>query len=104
MKVMALKLIGGEEIIGHEVLIDDIFVNILQPVVMQHVRHPSTSEMIQGFGDWPGLAEPSCEPRRIRLSAVAVMPLPAHEELARQYISNVTGLDLPQATTKILLG
>lgn len=104
MNVVTLKLVGGEEILGQLSHIDDEFVHIIQPVVMQRIQNPTTGEIIQGFGDWPGLAQPSDEPRRIRLTAVAVMPLPAHEELARQYTANVTGLDLPPVTPKILLG
>lgn len=104
MDVVTLKLVGGEEILGQLSHINDEFVHMIQPVVMQRVQHPGTGEVIQGFGDWPALAQPSDTPRRIRLTAIAVMPLPAHEELARQYTSNVTGLELPPATPKILLG
>ena len=103
MEVVTLKLVGGEEVLGQFSHINDEFVHIIQPVVMQRVQHPSTGEIVQGFGDWPGLAQPSDEPRRIRLTAIAVLPLPAHEELTRQYIANVTGLQLPPATPKILL-
>jgi hypothetical protein len=31
------------------------------------------------------------------------MPLSAHEELERQFVANVTGLDLPPVQPKILL-
>jgi hypothetical protein len=73
-------------------------------MVFQTVRHPETGQPIHGFGEWPALANPKDQDRiRIPIASVLCMPLTPHEEVERNYISNITGLELPPAQPKILL-
>jgi len=102
MKVFAVKTIAGEEIIGNDIFISDGVVTMKDTVVLRGVQDPKTGEVIAGFGDWPavGLVGQSY---RIPLTALVLMPYQVHEDLERQYISNVTGMTLPPVTPKILL-
>lgn len=106
MNVCTFPLIGGQELVVDLVHIDDRFIYVMTPMVFQIVRHPQTGEPMQGFGEWPALVDPKHDMNtqiRIPVSSVLAMPLKAHEEVERSYISNVTGLDLPPATPKILI-
>lgn len=102
MNVKTFKIIGGEELIADVDTIDDTFIHAASVVVLQLVQHPETGKTIQAFGDWPALAKPG-QTIRIPVASLLTMPASAHEELERQYIANVTGLELPPVTPKILL-
>jgi hypothetical protein len=103
MKVFAVKTIAGEEIIGNDLHMHDDVVTMKDTVVLRGVQDPKTGEVIAGFGDWPavGLLGQSY---RIPISALVLLPYAVHEDLERQYISNVTGMELPPVAPKILLG
>lgn len=102
MDVKTFKVIGGEEIVCNVMVETSNFVIATDVVVLQVVRDPKTGEQMQAFGNWPALAKLGQE-IKIPVSALLTFPVEAHEELARQYISNVTGLELPPVTPKILL-
>lgn len=102
MNVQTLKLLNGEEIVGDLLHVGDDFIQLTNAVVLQHMIHPETGKQVRVFGDWPALAEPG-QTIRIPVTAVMVMPLDAHEELVRQFTMNITGLELPPTTPKILL-
>ena len=104
MEVQAIKTIAGEEIIGSDVFVDETHgvLCMTNTVVLRGVQHPQTGEVIAGFGDWPAVGALG-QTYTVRLSAILLMPYEINEDLKRQYISNVTGLELPPATPKILL-
>ena len=104
MNVLTFKVIGGEELVANVIHIGDDFIQATDVVVLQMMQHPESGKPVQAFGDWPALAKRDTgEPLRIPVSALLTMPTEAHEELTRHYISNVTGLELPPVTPKILL-
>lgn len=106
MNVHTFPLIGGQELVVDLIYVDKRFIVVSNPMVFQVVRHPETGQPMQGFGEWPALADPKSDQNtqiQIPISSVLAMPLKAHEEVERSYISNVTGLDLPPATPKILI-
>lgn len=105
MDVRTFPLVSGQELVVDLIHIDDRFIHVSTPMVFQTVRHPETGQPIHGFGEWPALADPKQEDTRIRIpiASVLCMPLKPHEEVERNYISNITGLELPPATPKILL-
>jgi hypothetical protein len=106
MNVHTFPLVSGQELIVDLVHIDDRFIHVATPMVFQTVRHPETGQAIHGFGEWPALADPKAEGNesiRIPIASVLCMPLVPHEEVVRNYISNITGLELPPAQPKILL-
>lgn len=102
MNVLTFKVIGGEELVANVSHVGSDFITAEDVVVLQMMQHPETGKPVQAFGDWPALAKRGQE-MRIPVSALLSMPVEAHEELARHYISNVTGLELPPVTPKILL-
>ena len=102
MQVLAVKTIAGEEIIGNDVHVYDDVVTMKDTVVLRGVQDPKTGEVIAGFGDWPAVGLIG-QVYRIPTSALVLMPYTIHEDLERQYISNVTGMMLPPAASKILL-
>lgn len=102
MEVFAIKTIAGEEVIGHSVVVTDNHVNMKDTVVLRGVQNPKTGEVIPGFGDWPAVGVLG-QTYSIPLTALVLEPYKVHEDLERQYISNVTGMELPPVTPKILL-
>lgn len=103
MEVLAIKTIAGEEIIGNNVrVVDNDWVFMKDTVVLRGVQDPKTGDVIAGFGDWPAVGRIGQE-YRIPVSSIVLMPYLIHEDLERQYISNVTGMALPPITPKILL-
>jgi hypothetical protein len=100
--VRTLKLIGGDEILGQLSHVDSDHVHLENVVIMQRVQHPETGQVVQGFGDYPALAKPG-QKIRIPHTAILVMPCETHEQLEREYLKNVTGMELPAVTPKILL-
>ena len=102
MEVRTVKLLNGDEVIGDLKGIFDGFLHFDNLVVLQMMQHPETGKVMRAFGDYPALAAPG-QTVRIPVTSVLSMPLNAHEELERQFIANVTGLDLPPAQPKILL-
>lgn len=102
MDVKTFKVVGGEELVCNIVVEHDRYIIAADVVVLQVVQNPATGEQVRAFGNWPALAKIGQE-IKIPLSALLTFPVEAHEELERQYISNVTGLELPPATPKILL-
>lgn len=103
MQVLAVKTIAGEEIIGNDVHVNGDIVTMKDTVVLRGVQDPKTGEVIAGFGDWPAVAAIG-QALRIPVSALVLLPYSVHEDLERQYISNVTGMTLPPVTPKIILG
>jgi len=105
MDVRTFPLVSGQELVVDLIHIDDKFIHVATPMVFQTVRHPETGQPIHGFGEWPALADPKQDQDRVRIpiASVLCMPLKAHEEVERNYISNITGLELPPAQPKILL-
>ena len=105
MDVRTFPLVSGQELVVDLSHIDDRFIHVATPMVFQTVRHPETGQPVHGFGEWPALANPEQDDLvRIPIASVLAMPLKAHEEVERNYISNITGLELPPAQPKILLG
>ena len=102
MEVLAIKTITGEEVIGHTVHVTSEHVTMKDTVVLRGVQDPKTGEVIAGFGDWPAVGLVG-QMYRIPLTALVLLPYSVHEDLERQYISNVTGMELPPVTPKILL-
>lgn len=102
MEVFAIKTIAGEEIIGHDVHINDEFIHMTDTVVLRGVQHPETGQVIPGFGDWPALGIVG-QQYRIPRSSIVLMPYKINEDLERQYVSNVTGMTLPPVTPQIIL-
>lgn len=103
MNVKVFKLINGEEIIANVMSIGTDRITVQNPCVLQMVQHPETKQPIQAFADWPALARHE-QDVQIPITALTAFPLDAHEELERNYVSNITGLELPPVTPKILLG
>lgn len=102
MQVLAIKTIAGEEIIGNDVNVIDGYVIMKDTVVLRGVQDPKTGEVIAGFGDWPAVGLVG-QAYRLPVTALVLMPYSVHEDLERQYISNVTGMVLPPVAPKILL-
>jgi hypothetical protein len=104
MDVRTIPLATGQELVVDLVFIDESFIHVNTPMVFQVLTHPQTGETKQGFGEWPALRNPEEERVRIPVSSVLAMPMKTHEEVERSYVANITGLALPPATPKILLG
>lgn len=102
MNVQTFKLVNGEEVVADVSHVGSDFIHADHAVVLSNMKHPESGQIIRGFGDWPALAEPG-QSLRIPITAIMVMPVAAHEDLVRHFISAVTGLELPPATPKILL-
>lgn len=102
MDVKTVKLINGEEVIGNLIRVGGDTITFENTVTVQVVKHPETGEIQRGFADWPALAKFE-QTVRIPLTAVSTMPLEIHEDLEREYVSAITGMQLPPATPKILL-
>lgn len=104
MNVHTFPLVSGQELVVDLIHIGNHFVHVATPMVFQTVRHPETGQPVHGFGEWPALASTE-QPDQIRIpiASILCMPLVPHEEIVRNYISNITGLELPPATPKILL-
>jgi hypothetical protein len=103
MNIKTFKLINGEELIADIKSLDTTHIHAENVVVLQVMAHPETGRPIQSFCNWPALAKQD-QVMIIPLTAVMSYPADVHEELERQYLSSVTGLELPPATPKILLG
>ncbi len=103
MQVLAVKTIAGEEIIGNDIHVIEGYVTMKDTVVLRGVQDPKTGEVIAGFGDWPAVGALG-QTYRIPMTAIVLMPYSIHEDLERQYIANVTGMELPPVTPKIILG
>lgn len=104
MNVYTLPLCTGQELVVDLTHIDDVFINVKTPMVFQVIQDPQTGKPTQAFGEWPALALSDPEQVvRIPISSVLAMPLKAHEQIERNYVSNLTGLELPPAQPKILL-
>lgn len=103
MNIKTFKLINGEELIADINNISDTAIHAENVVVLQVVQHPETGCPMQSFCNWPMLAREK-EIISIPLTCVMSMPVHVHEELERQYLASVTGLELPPVTPKILLG
>lgn len=102
MNVRTIKLATGDELIFSLIEVGTDVIVAEDVVILQHIQDPATGKSMMGFGDYPAIAKPK-QRQEIRLSAVMIMPLEAHEELERQYLANVTGLELPPAQKKIIL-
>lgn len=102
MEVRAVKTIAGEEIIGNSVQIIEDRVLMRDTVVLRGVQHPQTGEVIPGFGDWPAVGAVD-QVYHIPISALVLMPYMVHEDLERQYISSISGLELPPVQPQILM-
>ena len=102
MQVLAVKTIAGEEIIGNDVHAADGVITMKDTVVLRGVQDPKTGEVIAGFGDWPAVGLIG-QVYRIPVTALVLLPYVIHEDLERQYVSNVTGMMLPHVAPKILL-
>lgn len=103
MNVQTFKTLNGDEIVADVSSISNGVITAENVVVMQMMQHPQSGEMMRAFGDWPALAAPG-QTLQIPLTALLVYPCAPHEEITRQYTANVTGLDLPPVTPKIILG
>jgi hypothetical protein len=103
MSVMTFVLVTGQEIVADVDHVGDDFVHARDPLVFQQGRDPETGRIVNGFAEWPALAERS-QTIRVPISGILSMPAEAHEEIKRNYIANTTGLALPSANPKILLG
>ncbi len=101
MKVSTIKMINGEEIVGEMNVVNDT-IQIKNAVVLRQMQDPASGKVVNAFGDWPALAAPD-QVVVVPVTAVCTLPLGVHEELERQYIGSITGLELPPATPKILL-
>lgn len=104
MDVRTLPLTSGQELVFELLTVTNGFIEVKNPMVFQTVRNPQTGEPMHGFGEWPALRAQGDDVLQIPVTAVMLMPVKAHEEVERNYIANVTGLELPPATPKILLG
>ena len=103
MNIKTIKTINGDELVLDLKGIVDGCVVADTVLIMQMMQDPKTGNVVPAFGDWPALAKPG-QTLRIPVTAILSMPVDAHEEVARQYTSNVTGLQLPPAAPKILMG
>lgn len=108
MNVKIIKLITGEELIldlhGRQncSILDGAVLAATSVHAIQLARDPSNGQLVRQFVEWPMMATPG-QIVEIPVSAVVTAPLDPYEELAREFTSAVTGLDLPQ-TPKILVG
>ena len=102
MNVKTFKVLGGEELIANVIHVGDRFVVAADVVVLQFMQHPETGKPVKAYGDYPALAKLG-QDISFPITSLLTMPVDAHEELERQYVANVTGLELPPATPKILL-
>ncbi len=103
MNIKTFKLINGEELLADIKSSAAGFIHAANVVVLQVMAHPETGRPVQSFCNWPALAKPD-QVMIIPLAALMSYPADVHEELERQYLASVTGLELPPATPKILLG
>lgn len=103
MNVMTFKVLNGDELIADVTFVGDGFLHVDNVMILQMAQHPETGKVSKFFADWPALAEPA-QSHRIPLTAIMCMPSKAHEELERNYVANITGLELPPVQPKILLG
>ncbi len=108
MNVKTLKLLSGEELIftfngrqncsdinGDAIAASDVYVI--------QIGRDQNGQLIRQFIEWPMMATPG-QVVPIPVTAVATAPLEPYEELAREYTSMVTGLELPPVTPQILVG
>ena len=103
MNVQTFVLANGQEVVADLVHIDERYIHLEDPLVLQQMMDPQTGRPIVGFGEWPALAKRG-QVIRVPITGVLSMPVEAQEEVERSYLANTTGLSLPPAQPKILLG
>lgn len=103
MTVQSFVLSNGQEVVAIVDHVGNDFVHARDPLVLQQMMDPQTGRPMVGFSEWPSLAARG-QTIRVPITGLFSMPVTALEEVVRSYISNTTGLSLPPAQPKILLG
>lgn len=101
MTIKSVVLANGQELVAHVVAVDENFVQLTDPLVLQQMIDQKTGRPIVGFAEWPAMARRG-QTIRVPITGLLAMPALVLEEVERSYISNTTGLSLP-AEPKILL-
>lgn len=103
MSVQTFVLSNGQEVVANVDHVGEDFIHVDDPLVLQQMIDPQTGRPLVGFAEWPALAQRG-QTILVPISGLLSMPATPLEEVERSYISNTTGLSLPPAQPKILLG
>lgn len=102
MNVRVIKLISGIELIGEVLTDSQTELKVRRPLVVQIFRQPDGSAGLN-FMQWSLISDD--EIVYFNPEALACKTLSASEEIAKTYIQNVTGIEVPVANSgKILMG